>query len=436
MPLPGYKGKLPVGVTTFTKPIRPTQIYSNARLGGKPALKLEEIAYAIYYPTAKEKARSHGVHWLPRPLDTATAGWAKFAGQSYWLLWPFVYLLARFIKLPAYGDAPLEPSKASEADQSSASSETLVGSNGKWPLVIFSHGLAGGRYTYSDYCGRLASQGMVVLAIEHRDGSGPMVTPIDEETGKPAPKLYIQAKELSWDNEPTTNLPIRKDQLVFRIREIYEAFASFKSIVDGNQGTTVSIGSFNHWDSLKGQVDYSKVFLTGHSFGGATSLSLLSSPPPEGHPQLPIEKVVLLDPWLDPLPLPGTLPVAYADRPPLLIMNSEGFTLWKEHFEMLEQLVTDWRHQKHECATLVTIVRCKHHFYSDFALFVPFGETKRVGMGVLDSAHKLTMAYFNGTLAEELKGKRGMEIEPMPGKDKYGEGNRQIRGQPGELIVH
>ncbi|KAG9085564.1 hypothetical protein FS749_004325 [Ceratobasidium sp. UAMH 11750] len=363
MPLPGYKGKFPVGVATFTKPIRPTQIYSNARLGGKPVLKLEEIAYAVYYPTAKEKARSHGVHWLPRPLDTATAGWAKFAGRSYWLLWPFVYLLARFIKLPAYGDAPLEPPGTSEVDQSSASLETLVGSNGKWPLVIFSHGLAGGRYTYSDYCGRLAAQGMVVLAIEHRDGSGPMVTPIDEETGKPAPKLYIQAKELSWDNEPTTNLPIRKDQLVFRIREIYEAFASFKSIVDGNQDTTVSMGSFNYWDSLKGQVDCSKVFLTAHSFGGATSLSLLSSPPPEGHPQLPIEKVVLLDPWLDPLPLPGTLPVAYPDRPPLLIMNSEGFTLWKEHFEMLEQLVIDWRQQKHECATLVTIGQCStfHH---------------------------------------------------------------------------
>ncbi|KAG9105985.1 hypothetical protein FRC07_009033 [Ceratobasidium sp. 392] len=268
---------------------------------------------------------------------------------------------------------------------------------------------------------------MVVLAIEHRDGSGPMVSPIDEETGNPVPKLYIQAKELSWDNEPNTKLPIRKDQLAFRIREIYEAFASFKSVVEGDRATTTSMESFDHWDSLKGQVDCSKVFLTAHSFGGATSLSLLSSPPPEGHSQLPIEKVVLLDPWLEPLPLPGTLPLAYADRPPLLIMNSEGFTLWNEHFEMLQQLVADWRHQKHECASLVTI---------DFALFMPFGETKRLGMSVLDSAHKLTMAYFNGTLAEELKEKRGMETEPLPGKDKYGEGKKQIVGQPGELIVH
>ena len=44
-----------------------------------------------------------------------------------------------------------------------------------WPLVIFSHGLAGGRTTYSNFCAKIASEGYVVLAIEHRDGSGPAV---------------------------------------------------------------------------------------------------------------------------------------------------------------------------------------------------------------------------------------------------------------------
>jgi hypothetical protein len=66
MRLPQYKGSFPVGVTTFTKPIRPAHVYSNARLGGKPVLRMEEIAYALYYPTDKEKAHSYGVHWLPR----------------------------------------------------------------------------------------------------------------------------------------------------------------------------------------------------------------------------------------------------------------------------------------------------------------------------------------------------------------------------------
>lgn len=438
MRLPDYKGSFPVGVATFTRPIRPSHVYSKARLDGKPALKLEEIAYTVYYPSSKAHGRKN-VYWLPRPLNVATAGWAKFAGRSYWLLWPFVYFLARFIRLPAHADAPLKPyvKPTSKDHDSNSSSETLTGSGDKWPLVIFSHGLAGGRYTYSDYCGRLAAQGMVVLALEHRDGSGPFVMPVDEETGKPTAKLYLQANELDWeDGTPEGKLPLRVDQLRFRIREIYEAFASFKDIVRGNRGDTVSMDKFSEWDSFKDKVDCSKVLLTGHSFGGATSLSLLANQPPQGHTQLPLEKVVLLDPWIEPLPLPGTLPVAYETRPSLLIMNSEGFTLWKDHFEMLEQLVRDWRKSGDECASLVTIARSQHHFYSDFATFVPFGQTKPLALGVLNTAHKLTVAFIQGNLAVELKGKRKMEVEPVPGKDKYGEGKRRLVGQPGEVIVH
>ena len=42
----------------------------------------------------------------------------------------------------------------------------------RWPVVFFSHGLAGSRLSYSQYCGELASHGVVVVALEHRDGSG------------------------------------------------------------------------------------------------------------------------------------------------------------------------------------------------------------------------------------------------------------------------
>jgi len=39
------------------------------------------------------------------------------------------------------------------------------------PVVIFSHGLAGTRNMYAALCTSLASQGFLVAALEHRDGS-------------------------------------------------------------------------------------------------------------------------------------------------------------------------------------------------------------------------------------------------------------------------
>jgi platelet-activating factor acetylhydrolase len=47
----------------------------------------------------------------------------------------------------------------------------------QWPLVIFSHGLAGSRTAYSQLCSEMAASGRVVLAIEHRDGTAPSCTP-------------------------------------------------------------------------------------------------------------------------------------------------------------------------------------------------------------------------------------------------------------------
>lgn len=59
-----------------------------------------------------------------------------------------------------------------------------------YPLLIFSHGLAGTRHTYSQYCAALASEGYVVLAVEHRDGSGPAVVLPPEGESRESRVLY------------------------------------------------------------------------------------------------------------------------------------------------------------------------------------------------------------------------------------------------------
>lgn len=68
------------------------------------------------------------------------------------------------------------------------------------PLVIFSHGLVGTRSTYSQYCSMLAAAGMIVLAIEHRDGSGPAVMlPSSDEKGRVEEEmLYVRLDDLTY----------------------------------------------------------------------------------------------------------------------------------------------------------------------------------------------------------------------------------------------
>lgn len=228
--LPRPDGPYDVGLTTLAFQV-PKKVVGNRsfKANGNPALVLQEVAFALYYPSASRTAkdssygskRVHGVKpgvvWLQkcvllcpstktlltrpiyfRPLRLALAGWAHFLQFSSVLLWPVVHLYAMLLsvgsprfnvvlicnstehvhQVPAYPNVPLlsPNSKSGNAEASSASSSsTLQGehesSKSKWPFIIFSHGLGGSRTAYSHYCSQLASEGNVVLALEHHDGT-------------------------------------------------------------------------------------------------------------------------------------------------------------------------------------------------------------------------------------------------------------------------
>jgi hypothetical protein len=101
---------------------------------------------------------------------------------------------------------------------------------------------------------------------------------------------------------------------------------------------------------------------------------MLSTLPLEGFSRIPVERTIILDPWLEPLPSPGPVPLGSSpssrisaaeevinseeamaissrendlatldvSHSRMLIINSETFTLWKDHYARLQEVVAGW----------------------------------------------------------------------------------------------
>ncbi|KZT23093.1 hypothetical protein NEOLEDRAFT_1070031 [Neolentinus lepideus HHB14362 ss-1] len=455
---PEPKGPYTVGATTFLRPIKPSLALGTSKVK-KPkhshgqadsnkeelehTLQFEEVAFTAFYPAnieANDSRRSwfrrgysgpsKGVDWVIKPTDETVKGYEHFGGQPYrgWLTTffrPIIAYLGSTIKIPAYHNAqPLDPP------------------DGKWPLVIFSHGLGGTRTTYSHLCTHLASQGRVVLVIEHRDGTGPAVFPRGQD-GQPKSLYYVNPNSVLWPNdngEYSEALKLRGEQLEFRRREVYEVYNSFKNMVEGGEGVLeISEATHHDWSKWAGKVNIETLDLIGHSFGGATLFSLLSNPPPSVphsqdriYPPLPIRKVLTLDPWMEPFPSPGPKPLpSAAIDPELLVINSEGFTLWSSHFSSLQDVV-----ERFQPGRIVTLAASQHISFSDFPLLVPTrfngGVDPQKMLGVVC---KIADAFIDGKAVLEAEGITVREMD-LVWQEEKGKQKARLVGEPGDVVVH
>ncbi|KAJ3739549.1 platelet-activating factor acetylhydrolase, isoform II-domain-containing protein [Lentinula detonsa] len=466
------RGPHSVGATRCAIPLEKPIIAGNANIPGQEeaGIRLEEVAFTMFYPTSvpsgSRKYRK-GLRWLTGPLQTEIAGLAHFAGVSRWMIWlilaPFMYAYGQFIKIPVYQDAPLlYPSEEGV----------------EWPLVIFSHGLGGSPTTYSQLCTRLAASGKIVIAMEHRDGTMPSC--IAPYKGRHRPLLYIKESEVTWMEKPQDALPLRVDQLNIRQHEIYTTYTAFTKLVheDTNIGPSIHFSTAdikNTW--YDAPINVEDICLAGHSFGGCTIFSILSSKPPmiseaKPYPRIPIRDTLILDPWLEPLPSPGPTPVAavgvvdnsaavVSDRlngnalndmadntghnsPRLLVINSEAFTLWTSHFERLAEVVKNWGTD----TRLITLLKSAHTSFSDYHVFPFIGN--KASVRLIDIIAKLSLAFLNNPRTswfseEDLKSNESnvpVEIlytipeKVVIGKWEDGSNRHKLVGEMGQIVLH
>jgi len=201
--------------------------------------------------------------------------------------------------------------------------------------MIFSHGLGGGRNSYSYVAGSLASHGIVVVCPEHRDGSA-VISFIRQpnESGRyfsSSSRRVVPYNRISHDVSPEVH-EAREAQLRIRLWEmglIHDALLA----MDSDRSFTNLNTSTPSLKQFVGQLDVQepgRIIFGGHSFGATTTAQFLKStyyadvpevaamerplfvPKPDSSIRKQItEKTVtmLLDMWCFPLIAPNSAPL-------------------------------------------------------------------------------------------------------------------------------
>merc|ERR1719187_2676767 len=162
-----------------------------------------------------------------------------------------------------------------------------------WPVVVFSHGMGCNRFVMSQLCYQLASQGVVVAALEHRDGSGCGSYYVEEREGVRS-TCQVPHEEVPLDREYLR----RNQQLNQRSHEIrkvidilaqLEAGHTVVNVVDDVDSQKVDLKFLSSSLDLK-----NNLHLLGHSFGGSSALL-------GAWQDSRVHSTLVLDPWMFPL---------------------------------------------------------------------------------------------------------------------------------------
>ncbi|CAG0885682.1 unnamed protein product [Darwinula stevensoni] len=224
---------------------------------------LDGLLLRLYYPTDEDSpdifsAQEEWPHWLPE-VNKYVEGYSAFVG-----VWPSVMHL---IYRVCIGDfwIPMFHNRAPKKV------------SGGYPLVIFSHGLGMCRCSYSYICMQLASHGFLVAALDHRDGSSCMTAEAHDGSAE---------NETAWIPYRTlekgeSELKLRNAQVHQRSEEVRNVLRFMEELNSGNLDfSSLSLPSdISTLKQIQGEINMEKVVVSGHSFGGATTLVSLTKEP-------------------------------------------------------------------------------------------------------------------------------------------------------------
>ncbi|KAI0459938.1 phospholipase A2 [Xylaria acuta] len=410
---PDFTGPYKVGTVDIEIPV--CELESPAPAPDN-ATNIETVQFRIFYP-CDPNASGKRITWLPAPQRDYLSAYIKFLGVGAFLAEAASFLPRHlhFTSIPVIDNAPiLQP-------------ETP---NGRWPTMIFSHGLGGSRNTYSQIAGSLASHGVVVFCPEHRDGSA-----VASFIRMP----YQQNRFFARNTKhlvPYTQIPhdpthevheLRNAQLRIRLWELGLIHEAILSIDEGEKLMNLNKGapSLDHLSNKLQVHEPGSIIFAGHSFGAASIVQFLKSVFYAGRPELetmetplyspnwespicrqvtPKNVTMLLDMWCFPLLAKSTKPLfnlalpAYApsdsssspSQSPggnaILAVESEDFFKWREHLHTTARILSP--DPSARVVIPLTDTSPPHFFYvkrsahlnqSDFALLFPWLTRKVLG---------------------------------------------------------
>ena len=334
----------------------------------------------ISYPAQETSTPAHHQpYWSPEAVE----GLADYIGASG---------AVKALLSPLHRQWHPSPVGLLPAQRSSGAGAT------RWPVIIFSHGLAGCADMYTDLCRSLASFGYIVIALEHEDGSGVHATRISD--GRVI--RYTRPDSTPYSREKVTTF--RAGFLQHRVSEISSILRALHAAAaeDGEDRSAGAGGAGAQLRAVLRAADVEQVALVGHSFGAAGVYAAAKELGVQYHFRL----AALLDPWAFALP-----DAALHDTPPVPLVSvlSEAWTCNDEVFAVDSLL--DAANAAARLDGSYSIKGSVHQSFADTQCWLPGALGAKLGMKgraeVRGSTHALVAEAIHAHICDAARGGSG-----------------------------